>query len=77
MQDEEKYVRDAFNDFLENGKLPEEIPREVMGFDFGNKEWNATLHYFTHVVSDSDIRAKEPELDAFMRRQLREMIRAL
>ena len=49
----------------------------VMGFDFGNKEWNATLHYFTHVVSDSDIRAKEPELDAFMRRQLREMIRAL
>jgi len=66
-----------FRDFLEKGILPEEIPIELLGYDFGDKTWNGVSHYFGHVVTDADIRAKDPELDKIMREQLRNEILSL
>lgn len=69
-----EYIQSVFDRFVDTSDLPEEIPKAVMGFDFGDKQWNGTVHYLIHVVTDKDIRAKDPEHDKIMRAKLRCMI---
>ncbi len=72
-----EYVHNVFDAFLNSGDLPDDLSREIMGFDYGDKQWNCAVHYLTHVVTDKDIRAEDPELDEIMRTELRRMINDL
>ncbi len=73
----EEYAKRIFNAFLADGTLPDEVRWDFPDYQRRNEKLDQTMHYLSHVVTDADIRSKDPEFDAFMRSQLQEMIRAL
>lgn len=77
MAHEREYLERVFDEFLREGRLPVELPREIVGLNYGDAKWNEAVHYFSHVVTDKDIRAKDPELDTIMRAKLSELLGGL
>ncbi len=77
MKSYEDYARRTFRDFLAHGILPDQIEWDVLQYDIENKQLDQAMHYLAHVVTDRDVRKKDPELDQVMRQELRDLIQDL
>lgn len=77
MERYEEYALRVFKNFMESGELPEKLEWGFPDYTPQNKKLDQTFHYLSHVVTDKDIRAKDPELDEIMRTELRRMINDL
>ncbi len=74
MDIEKHTVLAILNNFIRTGKLPREIPPEILGARLGDKKLEQTVHYMAHVIEDQDIRDADPELNTIMLEKLKLLI---
>ena len=63
--------------FLQDGYLPKRLPRFLEGLRENDKAFDEAIHFLNHVITDIDIRMKDPEVNEAMLKKLGELIEDL